>query len=119
MSLQISLQKLQDRGAIPLDEKARTQLMEVYQSLRLPEMLAQLAEECAELSQAALKLRRVYKGLTPVSEVEAAEQLTEEAADVLILLDILRMADVLDMDAVLDTALFKADRWHRRTFLEG
>ena len=42
-----------------------------------PEMLSQLAEECCELGQAALKLRRVLdkKNPTPVTEEEARANL--------------------------------------------
>lgn len=49
-----------------------------------PEMLSQLAEECCELGQAALKLRRVLDGKnpTPTTEEEARRNLVEEAADV-------------------------------------
>ena len=48
------------------------------------ELLLQLAEECAELSQAALKLRRALTGInpTPIAEDEARGNLLEEAADV-------------------------------------
>ena len=50
------------------------------------ELLAQLAEEAAELSQAALKLRRVLDGRnpTPVTEAEATLHLQEELTDVLL-----------------------------------
>ncbi len=50
------------------------------------ELLAQLAEEAAELSQAALKLRRVLDGRnpTPVTEAEATQHLQEELTDVLL-----------------------------------
>ena len=49
------------------------------------ELLCQLAEEAAELSKAALKLRRAYGNTnnpTPISAKEAYENLVEEAADV-------------------------------------
>ena len=48
------------------------------------ELLAQLAEECAELAKAALKLRRAIDKTnpTPITEKEAREQLTEEVSDV-------------------------------------
>ncbi|MCD8190415.1 MAG: hypothetical protein LUD78_09400 [Clostridiales bacterium] len=48
------------------------------------EILAQLAEEAAELAQAALKLRRALDGTnpTPVTEGEARTNLLEEYADV-------------------------------------
>jgi len=50
------------------------------------ELLAQLAEEAAELSKAALKLRRVLGGKnpTPVTEAEATLNLQEELTDVLL-----------------------------------
>ena len=50
------------------------------------EILAQLAEEGAELTQAALKLRRAMEGVnpTPVSIQEAGERLVEEMADVIV-----------------------------------
>lgn len=56
----------------------------IKQHLPEDELLLQLAEECAELSHAALKLRRAMVGInpTPITEGEAREKLTEEAADV-------------------------------------
>lgn len=47
-------------------------------------MLEQLAEEAAELSQAALKLARVLRGENPttVTQKEARKHLTEEYTDV-------------------------------------
>lgn len=55
------------------------------------ELLAQLAEEAAELSQAALKLRRAMTGYnpTPVTVAEADANLIEEAADVNLVLSLL------------------------------
>lgn len=48
------------------------------------EVLTQLAEEAAELAQAALKLRRAITGKnpTPMSKAEALDSLVEEIADV-------------------------------------
>ena len=43
--------------------------------------LIQLAEEAAELSQAALKYLRVIRAETPVTEQEARTHLIEEIAD--------------------------------------
>ncbi len=50
------------------------------------EALAQLAEEAAELAQAALKLRRVLDGTnpTPVRQSEAIDRVAEEIGDVLL-----------------------------------
>lgn len=49
-----------------------------------PELLAQLAEEAAELAQAALKMRRVIDGTnpTPVTFQQAHDNLLEEISDV-------------------------------------
>ena len=54
-------------------------------ALSTSEQLCQLAEEAAELAQAALKYRRTLTGdnPTPVTQTEAAEALIEEMADVL------------------------------------
>lgn len=112
----MQLQKLQDRPIIPLDSKARGQLRDVFRSLGCCEWLSQTAEEAAELSQAANKLRRAYKGLTPVPPEEACYRLAEEAADVLVCLEILRAQGELDMDDVLDIALAKSARWYGRVF---
>lgn len=57
------------------------------------ELLAQLAEEASELAQAALKYRRACDGTnpTPVSMGQAFSDLQEEVADVLLLLQVLRL----------------------------
>ena len=76
------------------------------------DLLEQLAEESAELSQAALKFIRA-KGMsqnpTPISEVEALASLKEEANDVLIVLEILGFCD---QRAVRDW--HKLARWAKR-----
>lgn len=65
----------------------------IREKLSKTELLAQLAEEAAELAQAALKLRRVYDGTnpTPVKESEALNHLQEEIADVQLLIGVLDM----------------------------
>lgn len=72
----------------------------VRKHLDEPELLTQLAEEAAELAQAALKLRRVLTGVnpTPVTEEEARRQVQEELADVevcMIALGYIRAGDML------------------------
>lgn len=60
------------------------------------DLLEQLAEESAELSQAALKLIRAHgmsQNPTPISEDKALASLKQEANDVLIILVILGLAD--------------------------
>jgi NTP pyrophosphatase (non-canonical NTP hydrolase) len=57
------------------------------------ELLAGLAEESAELAQAALKYRRTFDNInpTPVTGQEAYENLLEEIADVELYLDQLQL----------------------------
>lgn len=63
----------------------------VRKHLSQEELLCQLAEECAELSKAALKLRRIYAGVnpTPVTRAEAFHNLVEEIADVTLCIEVL------------------------------
>lgn len=56
----------------------------------------QLAEECMELSHAALKLIRAQRGETPVPLDEAKTALIDEAADMRVMLNVLN--DMLDAD---------------------
>lgn len=57
---------------------------EVICSLGEPALLEQMAEECSELAQAALKLARLERGEnpTPKTEEECVENLLEELGDV-------------------------------------
>lgn len=57
----------------------------VQKMLPYEEQLASLAEECTELAQAALKLRRAWNGEnpTPKSEEECRANLIEEVCDVM------------------------------------
>lgn len=50
--------------------------------LTTEQALRQIAEEAAELAQAALKLIRVYEHTTPVTEEDGFAGLVEEIADV-------------------------------------
>lgn len=62
-----------------------TEIEKIRKMLTEDELLCQLSEEAAELSQAALKLRRALTGVnpTPVSYPDAREKLLEEYGDVL------------------------------------
>lgn len=81
------------------------------------EMLCQLAEEAAELSQAALKLRRALwcNNPTPVTVEEARVNLIEELADVHNVSNLLLEAD--DVVEIYDIVWRKRERWLKR--LEG
>ena len=59
-------------------------------------VLRQLAEESAELCQAALKAVRLLHGETPVAMTEAQDRMLEEIADVEIMIDVLKDAVLND-----------------------
>lgn len=88
----------------------------IQKKVTTEEMLAQLAEEAAELAQAALKLRRVYDGSnpTPTTYEDALGNLHEEIADVKLLLKVLHL-DSPHINALHDNIMKdKAARWERR-----
>lgn len=76
------------------------------------ELLLQIAEECNELGQVALKLRRAKNGLTPVSVEEAHKKLLEEVADVVLCLDVLGFGE--DLITILNIMDYKLTRWKAR-----
>lgn len=80
--------------------------------LPLVELLAGLAEECAELAQAALKLRRVFDGTNyaPISEGAAINRFEEEIADVMLYLSQIDYSKV-HVQQVMEQ---KQERWERR-----
>lgn len=85
----------------------------IKKELDFGERLAQLAEEAAELAQAALKLRRAYDGLnpTPKSFTECVEDLVGEIADVRVCLRVLDSEDPLGVE---DLMKAKIARWYNR-----
>lgn len=69
----------------------------------VPATLEQTAEECSELSFAALKLARMMRGENKVhgrSEEELKAALTEECADILICINELVNCDLVTVDAL-------------------
>lgn len=82
--------------------------------LTTAELLAQLAEEAAELTHAALKLRRKFDATnpTPVTMDEALENLKEELADVKLLVTIIGF-DEFDAE-IYDIMRAKLERWVQR-----
>ena len=83
----------------------------IRERLGKAELLAQLAEESAELAQAALKYRRVLTGEnpTPTTEKEAVEHLIEEMADVELCVTLLGEAG--DEARKTDIKTRKTSRW--------
>ena len=89
----------------------------IKQHIPQDELLTQLAEESAELSQAALKLRRALTGInpTPVTVEEARKNLVEETADVYNVMGLL--LDAADNAEIYSIIRRKKERWLKR--LEG
>lgn len=80
-------------------------------NLSYPTLLAQLAEECAELSHAALKYRRamIKENPTPVKPSAANAAMLEEIADVLLVLRVIGIDT--DSDHIASVQRYKASRW--------
>lgn len=80
------------------------------------EIMAQLAEEAAELAKAALKLRRTYSDAnpTPVSTEEAFDNLMEELADVQNCVFALEINHSTDLMKVRRISISKMQRWAER-----
>ena len=78
------------------------------------ELLCQLAEESAELAQAALKERRALEddNPTPVSYTDAHANLLEEVADVYVSLG--ELLSLEDWERVARIREEKENRWIRR-----
>jgi NTP pyrophosphatase (non-canonical NTP hydrolase) len=91
-------------------------LRKICELLDAPELLAQLAEEAGELTQAALKLRRAITGQnpTPVPTSEAMADLLEEIADVWTCVSAVAYSLPLDIDAAFEIADLKRIRWANR-----
>lgn len=79
------------------------------------ELLAQLAEEASELSQAALKLRRAMDGMnpTPLTKEYALARLEEEFADVLLCAELAGVG-AQNLEDIDDTMQRKLTRWANR-----
>lgn len=88
----------------------------IREQLSTEELLTQLAEECAELSKAALKLRRVYNGdnPTPVRRPDAYDNVIEEIADVMLSIDVLGFSDLEHMKKICEIMESKTQRWEQR-----
>lgn len=86
----------------------------IIQEIGQPAMLEQLAEECCELGQAALKMARVLRGENPTSktEMQCLDALTEEIADVELCISRLAgMVDTIRVEAIKDQKNVRA--WQR------
>lgn len=92
------------------------ELASIYEKYGADYFLRQLAEECSELTQAALKIVRVQNGETPVSIEDAREAFLEEFADVIFMLWciqelILSESESQEIDRIMER---KSERMKRR-----
>ena len=88
----------------------------IREMMPLAEIMTQLAEEAAELAQAALKYRRTLSNSnpTPVTRHEAETKLLEEIADVKLCLHVAGFEAVRHKISVNRTITAKAERWLKR-----
>lgn len=97
---------------IPFSKTEASERDKIGKFLGKEEVLSQLSEECGELIHAAQKLRRVIHGTTYVTADIAHENLNEEVADVLFLIDILIKDETVDWKEVVRISKFKTTHWH-------
>ncbi|WP_302121802.1 hypothetical protein [Acidaminococcus fermentans] len=97
------------------------QLFAVIDKLPRRELFEALAEESAELTQAALKMIRACEWVenkTPVTKAEAQDNLLEEIADVELVLTCLGMG-YFHKHKIEKIKAEKLNRWYKRLGLEG
>lgn len=89
--------------------------MTIWERVGKGPMLNQLAEECCELAQAALKYRRSIEdgNPTPVSREDAWNNLLEEIADVWLCIDLVPLT-FKECVIISDIIQQKHDRWEQR-----
>lgn len=87
----------------------------IREKLGEEELLCQLAEEAAELAQAALKLRRCITGKnpTPVTAMQAEANLVEELADVQLVAEVLNRGKRIQ-EKLNEIGDMKIERWSKR-----
>jgi hypothetical protein len=88
--------------------------MDILKEIGEAAALEQLAEECAELGKAALKMARIIRGENPTPRTadSVRDELSEEASDVLGCVHLLRAGKVLFLDEGLTAEKMK--RWVQR-----
>lgn len=97
------------------------QLIAVIEKLPRRELFEALAEESAELAQAALKMIRACEGVenkTPVTKYEALDNLLGEIADVELVLSCLGMG-YFHKHKIKEIKAEKLNRWCKRLGIEG
>lgn len=94
----------------------RKNMESILQTLKYDELLCQMAEEAAELCQAAMKYRRKMGNVNPttISWKKVEENLLEEIADVMLLAELLLWDDSSAWERIEEIKKFKANRWIKR-----
>lgn len=90
---------------------------EVIRTIGEPALLEQLAEECAELAHAALKLARLgrWENPTQKTDKECMVALAEEIADVSLCIRVVRAyLNISNMYDLVDMSNSKMERWVQR-----
>ena len=91
-------------------------MKELVEKIGTPAALEQLAEECAELQHAALKMARKMRGEnpTPAPLELISANFNEEIADVMVCIDALIQAGVADNEEIAKVMEKKDGRWAER-----
>lgn len=86
-------------------------IKEIREKVPVPDIFDQLAEEAAELAQAANKMARVMRGTNPanIDEKEAMKNVIEEYTDIHVV-----AKDILELQVDGLQADYKIDRWAKR-----
>lgn len=90
------------------------ELLDIYEHVGEKDVLLGLAEECSELSAAALKLVRAIEGKTPKSKNTCIIEFVEEFADVECMLMAIMNAEWFDPNKSYDIYDAKIERWRKR-----
>lgn len=93
--------------------------MKIHEAVGMPAMMNQMAEECCELAQAALKYRRTLENTnpSPIGEKTAWSRFLEEVADVLVCINELPIGET-DAKTVVRQMVMKKARWKKRLGIE-
>jgi uncharacterized protein (DUF1800 family) len=91
-------------------------MKELVEKIGTPAALEQLAEECAELQHATLKMARKMRGEnpTPAPLELISANFNEEIADVMVCIDTLIQAGVADNEEIANWVEHKGGRWIER-----
>ena len=83
-------------------------------------VIEKLAEECSELSAAALKLNCVRRGENPMTELHARANMVGEIADVLVMIRVVRrILNEAELLQINQCASRKEQRMYERLLKEG